>query len=199
MKLKHEIIFLFLILVSQSIVAQKPVKQFTPNSFSEAKYGKFAVNKNIPIQIRAQALLALAYYPELIDQDIEFILKKAKTPLTSRPTFRSLFKSKDNRIYRITISTESVEWLQPILFNNLPFNAQVGVLGHEIAHITEYKSKNFWQLLRIGIGMLSKKFTNSFEFNTDKRCIEHGLAYQLKDWSIYTREALKIGEWKGAN
>lgn len=198
MNLKQIITLLFLIIICQSILAQKPVKNFTPTSFSEVEYSKFSVNKSMPNEMRPQVLTALSYYPELSTVNIVFRMKESKTPLTSRPTFWSLFKAKKNRTYQITISTKAAEWLNPILFANLPYNAQIGVLGHEISHVADYNDKNFWQLLRIGVGMLSKKYTDKFEFNTDMRCVEHGLGYQLKSWSVYTRMALDLNEWKGA-
>ena len=45
---------------------------------------------------------------------------------------------------------------------------------------------------------LSKKKMDTFEFNTDKRCIDHGLGFQLLSWSKEVREKLKLTRWGGA-
>ena len=36
-----------------------------------------------------------------------------------------------------------------------------------------------------------------FEYNTDMRCIKHGLGYQLLSWSKEVRIKLKLIQWKG--
>ena len=156
-------------------------------------------NKTIPKDIAPQVLTALSFYPELQDVKIEFRLRKRKTPLTSRPRIFSVFRKKKNRNYVITISIETKEELTPILFSNLPYNAQIGVLGHELAHISDYTTLNTFQLLGLSFGMLSSKYVDKFEWDTDQRTIEHGLGYQLYAWSSYVRQALNIKEWLGAS
>ncbi len=99
----------------------------------------------------------------------------------------------------ITISTKSNKKLAPILFFNLPYNAQIGVLGHELGHITAYDTMHTGQLLTLIFKLLSSKYTDEFEFNTDRIGINHGLGYQLYDWSQYVRSALDIPEWRGAD
>ena len=47
--------------------------------------------------------------------------------------------------------------------------------------------------------MFSTKYTDRFEFNTDLICINHGLGFQLYDWSKFVRKSLNISEWKGAS
>lgn len=44
---------------------------------------------------------------------------------------------------------------------------------------------------------LSKNKMDQFEYNTDMRCIEHGLGYQLLSWSQEVRQKLNISHWKG--
>jgi hypothetical protein len=46
--------------------------------------------------------------------------------------------------------------------------------------------------------IFSKKAVDKFEFNTDLNSINHGLGYQLLDWSINVRENLKRVNWLGA-
>lgn len=184
--------------ICSGLSAQTPKLSFSQADYDSAYYYQFSQNKVIPEELRPQALIALSFYPELKEAHVVFKLKKKVTPLTSRPKVGSIFRRASKRTYVITISTESIGMLDPILFKNLPYNAQIGVLGHEIAHALDYHSKSSWQILGIAMGMISSKYTDRFEYNTDLRCIEHGLGHQLYAWSKYVREALDISMWKGA-
>lgn len=193
-------LYIFICSISlQFLFGQHPVKTFRVEEFKSERFEQYASNKKFPREIEPQVLTALSYYPELKDIKIEFRIKKRNTPLTSRPRIFSVFRKKKNRKYIITISSESSDRLVPILFSNLPYNAQIGVLGHELAHIADYNTKNTFQLLGLSFGMLSAKYVDKFEWNTDKRTIEHGLGYQLYAWSSYVRKALDIKEWHGAS
>lgn len=183
---------------SISVTAQTPVKQFTVNEYNNDLYSINNNKKKIPDEIKSQALIALSFYPELENRHITFRFRKRTTPLSSRPRLFSLFKRKKNRRYVITISTKTTSSLEPILLMNLPYNAQIGVLGHEIGHIIEYNQKKNLQIIGLAFKLLNSKYVNSFELNTDRIAIEHGLGYQLHNWSSYVRKALDIEEWKGA-
>lgn len=190
---------LLFLIAQQALNAQIPVQQFQEADIKLEDYQEFKTNKKVPKEIEKQALLALSFYPELKDTKIIFRLKKRNTPLTSRPRITSVFRGKKRRAYVITISSKAKEHLSPILFSKLPFNAQVGVLGHEIGHIVYYKEKSSFQLIGLSFKLFNSDFVDSFEFNTDQRTIEHGLGYQLLDWSIFVRKALGVIEWKGAS
>ncbi len=192
-------IFGIFLCICVHLTAQMPVKHFQKDTFDSLKYAAFETNKKIPGEIRPQALIALSHYPELRETKIIFRLRKRKTPLASRPQVWSVFKKRKNRTYIITISTRSSEALTPILFSKLPYNAQIGVLGHELGHTRYYSSKNTLQLIGLPFKLLKSKNTDAFEFNTDRISIEHGLGYQLYAWSSYVREVLNISEWRGAS
>ncbi|TEB40289.1 hypothetical protein D0809_31370, partial [Flavobacterium circumlabens] len=90
--------------------------------------------------------------------------------------------------------------LKPILLENLSFNAQIGVLGHELSHVSDYSTKGFGKMMNLlRIELLSKDKVDAFESQTDLYCIEHGLGYQLLDWSKSVRENIKLDFWRGAN
>lgn len=187
----------------------KSTAQTITNHFSSQTISKeilqkikedFGRNKVVPEKYEAQILIALSYYPELKNTKIEFRLTKAKTPLTSRPTVLGLFRSANKRNYCITISEQSIAYLEPILFKNLNFNAQIGVLGHELAHITSYNENGFGKMLNIiGIEIFSKKQVDRFEYKTDAICINHGLGFQLLEWSKIVRKNLGRENWRGAD
>ena len=191
--------FLYFIFLSTSLEAQTPIKKFEVEDYSHKLYSTYEHKKTIPDNIKNQALTALSFYPELKDRRITFRFRKRKTPLSSRPRLFSLFKKKKNRRYVITISTKTISRLEPILFLNLPYNAQIGVLGHEIGHVVEYNQKTNLQIISLGFKLLNASYVNNFEFNTDRISIEHGLGHQLYDWSSYVRHILNIEKWGGAS
>ena len=159
----------------------------------------YAKNKEIPEQYRKPILTALSYFPELQDVHIVFRIKKAYTPLTTRPNFAGMFKAKDHRTYIITISNETIDTLTRLLFENLSFDEQVGVMGHELSHVVDFNSKNFIQNLKNGIGHLSKRYLDKMEFNTDRICVMHGLGKYLEAYSMHVRQSMHVHNWRGAD
>ncbi|WP_435624894.1 hypothetical protein [Flagellimonas sp.] len=178
---------------------QKPKIEFVPEDFASADYEQYTSKKKFPEEIRPQVLTALSYYPQLRDTRITFRFRKRKTPLTSRPRILHVFLPKKWRAYVITISTETTESFTPILFSKLPYDAQIGVLGHEIAHIVDYRDQTSFQLISLGFKLGNPSFTDEFEFKTDERAISFGLGFQLLHWSSFVRKSLGIVEWKGAS
>jgi len=187
----------------QNCFSQKPEKEFSENSFSAEDYSiikKTVSNqKEIPAQFQKQILIALTYFPELEDTRIILRIKHVHTPLASRPSWTSILRNNENRVFVITISDSSDAILTPILLKNMPFNAQVGVIGHELSHISDFISKNSIGLMRVGLGNLSQHFLDRFEYRTDSICIAHGLGYQLLSWSIFVRQVFNDKNWDGAD
>jgi len=200
-----KIVLCFTVIVSFSneLKAQEIVKTFHQNSLTNKEIAilksKFGNHKTLIADYEKQMLIALSYFPELKDIKIKFKLKNRETPLATRPTVVSMFRSAKKRTYIISISKKSTNYLDAIVFKNLNYNAQIGVLGHELCHISEYLNKGFGKMCNVAaIEIFSKKAVDKFEFNTDLNCINHGLGYQLLDWSINVRENLKRVNWLGA-
>lgn len=187
---------------SLSLEGQAIHKQYSPKQMSDSEYIQlktlYGKNKTLPSGFEKQALTALSFYPELQSATILFRILPSQTPLASRPAILSAFRSPFRRTYLITISSETMSVMEPILLKNLPYNAQIGVLGHEIAHISYYCRQNTWQLIALALHYMGKRFTDSFEYNTDKACIDHGLGYQLLDWSLEVRNRIHSLNWRGA-
>lgn len=183
------ITFIF-IFCSFQLLAQQPIRDIAllQNTNWESYQTEFGNNKKLPQGYEKQALLALSFFPELKNIRIDFELTNDMTPLASRPTIWSVFRKPEKRHYLISISTKSKGILDSILLGNLNYNAQVGVLAHEISHVADYNTKNFWQFLRLGFGLLSSSYMDKFEYNTDAICIEHGAGFQLLAWSLNVRQ-----------
>lgn len=193
---------IILVSFSNGLKAQEIVKTFDQNSFTIDEITnlktKFGNHKTLIEDYEKQLLIALSYFPELKDIKVKFRLKNRKTPLTTKPTLFSMLCSSKKRTYVITISKKSTDYLENITFKNLRFNAQIGVLGHELSHVSDYINKGFGKMSHIAfIEIFSKKEVDKFEFNTDWNCINHGMGYQLLDWSTNVRQNLKIDNWRG--
>lgn len=157
-------------------------------------YGK---NKKLPCGFQIQSLLALSHYPQLKDIKIEFRLTDSKGSLYSQIDIKSLLNPWKERTYVVLIDTvKLVEYTRPTLLKNLPYNAQIGVLGHELAHTVSYLDKGGLQLAWIAFRyQTSKKYVIPFENATEERTIKFGLGFQLLAWSEFQYE-IKIKEGK---
>ncbi len=148
----------------------------------EKKFKKISLNGN---KYREQILIALKYYPELRETRIVFRNKKIKTTMACRPNFFSFFKPHKKRLYIIIISNKENRKEKGVLLKEVPFNAQIGVIGHELAHVADYGSKNMGELIKFGIDYLSKDKKRIIEHKTDSITIAHGLGWQLYDFSKF--------------
>ena len=144
--------------------------------------------KELPEGFELQTLLALRHYPELKNTHVKFIVKKAFIPLASRPATFSLLRKREHRTYRVIISDQSLPQMESVLLKNLPFNAQVAIIGHELAHTVEYETFNSYQISAVGLLYFFGSFRASMEKGTDRRTIEHGLGWQLLEYAEHVRE-----------
>ncbi|HEX8547998.1 MAG TPA: hypothetical protein VF691_13640 [Cytophagaceae bacterium] len=159
---------------------------------------EYGINKIIPPQFEHAALLALSHYPELKNIYVEFLItKKALFPYSSRPRVTDIFSDPEKRRYQIIIAAQS-KVLEKILLNNLPFKAQVGILGHELAHTALYLRQHANGLLKTGLFYFLPSFRERFEKDTDRAAIAHGLGKELLEYSTYIRTIeglLKNNPW----
>ena len=68
---------------------------------------------------------------------------------------------------------------------DVPFNAQIGVIGHEFAHIDDYENKNSFKIIGTGLHYLGHKGKRKLEQSIDLLTIQKGLGWQLYDWENY--------------
>lgn len=145
---------------------------------------EFGNNKSYPSEYEEQFLIALSHYPQLKDVTINLIFDKEKTTMSARPVISSLFCR--NRKYNIRIN--NADSFKGILLSKVPFNAQIGVIGHELAHIVDYEEKSFGQIITTGIGYLSRKYKRKLEHRIDSETIKQGLGWQLLDWAKFSMD-----------
>lgn len=165
-------------------------------SFSEDRFNGYTTPQTntvvqdasgIPEHLKASFLRAMEFYPELADQNIQFKQAKIKTTLNVRPTLASvLFKKKENREYIIRINNRTDN--QEILIDDIPYEARVGLFGHELAHIVDYKGLNAFQIMGRGIGYAFPGYHESYEKYIDLITVEAGLGNHLYEWASYIQD-----------
>ena len=143
--------------------------QFNNNKFFYEKY-------------ELQTLVALSFYPELKDTEISFRRRKLKTTMVARPKGMNVFRGKGKRHYIIYINDFPSAKISP---DSVSFNAQIGVIGHELAHLVEYQNISSLKMLYVGLSYFNKKFRAKFERATDLRTINHGLLWQCYDFALH--------------
>ena len=136
-------------------------------------------NKQVPSACKEAIRYALSFFPELQAIPIHFKYKKAILPVKSGPTLKSYFKQSKDRSYQVTISEKTVWEFEPLLFQNLDFNAQVGLIAHELAHIIQFQQYDRRQLITKWGSYFIPENRERIEQDADKRVIEHGLGWEL--------------------
>lgn len=122
--------------------------------------------------------VALRHYPELRKTNIRVKFKKINTTMIAQPEADFIVKSRNNRRYKIVIN--STKETIGINYEDLTFNALVGWIGHELAHITDYNKKSNGQLVQfISNYLFSRKHMKHTENCADKEAVKRGLGYAL--------------------
>lgn len=182
---------------SRCALAERPsrtVKSFDRNDFGtgavdslQLRYGR---SKILPAGYELQALLALSFYPELKDVKVRFVIgPHVLAPASSRPTILSSFRPPKEREYLVFIDTDSdMDIMDEILIGRMPFNAQIGLIAHELGHTADYLRRNTWGMIQVLVGNASTSYMNDYEYQTDQCAIAHGAGYQLLAWSEYVYE-----------
>jgi hypothetical protein len=148
---------------------------------------EFGQNKILPKGFELQTLIALSHFPELKDVKIKFVLKPTYIPLTSQPDLWTVLRKASKREYLIIISSQSSPIMDNILLKSLSFNAQIGVIGHELAHTVFYLDKTGEELASVALDYIFPNTRSQFEKDTDRRTIRHGLGWQLYEYATYVR------------
>ena len=142
-------------------------------------YGR---HKHFLKKFEMQSITALSFYPELWNENIAFKYKAINSTAQTTMTLASIFKKTDKK-YIIYINNDSTK--TGILLSDAPDNVQVAVIGHELAHIVDFKSRGFFDLALWGLKYLFVKTSTKIERKTDRITIQHGLGWPLYDWADY--------------
>ena len=128
------------------------------------------------------SLIALSYLPELIDEDLKFKFASINSTARTTVTFGSVFK-KFNKQYIIIINNDINR--TGMLLNQAPFDAQVALVGHELAHVLDFKDRSFLEMVWWGLSYLFVKQRTKIETLADQETIKHGLGWELYHWTNF--------------
>jgi hypothetical protein len=151
-------------------------------SKTESLKQTYAFCTDIPEEYELAFYTAISHYPELQQTRIEFRIKPLRTTMATRPA-KFLFKSRSNRVYKVYVNNKPN--FDGVYLASLNYDQQVGIIGHELAHILDYSHKSVFRLIGNGIGYLFPAYRKKYEGKTDIRTIKHGLGWQLFDFVDY--------------
>ena len=149
----------------------------------------YSHNKKFEKDFELQSLIALSYYPELKDVPITFEYHDIKTTMEVRPEYLSAFKN-HNRRYIIFID-DKVRNNEGLLLSEVSFNAQIGVIGHELAHIMDFQHRSVTSLLGLGIDYVFMKNHAKYERSIDEYAIKRGLGWQELEFADFMQNKSK--------
>ncbi len=170
-----------------------PIKQVTNNDLEKIYYQKIPT---IDSSIVKHFLFCKPYFSDIPYDNIKIKKKKQLIPLTTVPNPINLFRPKKKWSYTIKISTKTIPILTPILFDSLSLEGQLGVLAHELSHVSDFHNHNRGYLIKAFFWHFNPRKIDIFEYNTDYICINHGMGYQLLAWSIDTSILIGKGTMK---
>lgn len=169
--------------------AKSQLHKVAPRLYSELKLEpkkdslntEFGTNKIFLTGYDLVSLVALSHFPELKNTKIIFQSKSINSSMQAKPKGMNIFRRKGKRKYVVIINTINPK----VPLDSISFNAKIGVLGHELAHIIDYESKNFFQIAGIGLRYGNKNYRAKFERATDQRTLDYGLRWQSYDFATY--------------
>ena len=146
----------------------------------QASFGK---HKKFLPEFKQSALTALSFFPELANIKIEFAWSKSSQPFTAHVKYATLFRRAEKRTYVVCISRKMKKGREGVAPENLSFNQLTGCIAHELAHISDYVSKNSLKVLGTTLKYPFRKFRRKYEHKIDRATVRHGLGNQLKDFA----------------
>ncbi|WP_423129350.1 hypothetical protein [Gaoshiqia sp. Z1-71] len=177
--------------------AKEPVTEFVRDSLHiyRRQLTHHENHRLIP-EYKIQSLIALNYYPDLNGVAIQFKKKNIKTTMAAVPSWDFIFRSKENRTYRIFVNT-TVKKGKGVLPEEVPLNAQIGLIGHELGHLVDFENKTAAGILLTGAAYLLPPFRKKLERKVDEITVARGLGHQLKDFSDFVlNESDASGKYK---
>lgn len=145
--------------------------------------------KGLPEGFEVAAAIAYSAFPQLKDVKIDMILTNGGAPMESTVDITSLIGPRKNRRYRILLNDDQESYFKPILLRALPFDAQVGILAHELGHIVYYEDLNIFAFGKWGLRYLMEQdFRATHERTTDLMPVYHGLGSQIYQYAYFIRK-----------
>jgi hypothetical protein len=145
-------------------------------------------NKGLPKGFEIAAAIAYSAFPQLKDVNIDMVLTQGGAPMESTVDIWSLFGPRKNRHYLVLLNDAPDSYFDPILLRSLPFDAQVGILAHELGHIVYYDRLNIFAFGKWGLMYLRDDgFRATHERSTDLMPVYCGLGRQIYQYAYFVR------------
>ena len=185
-----------LVLIQKVDPAQEPPEyepyQY-PDTLANADYDLDSLlsiigdNKGLPPGYEIAAAIAYTAYPELREMNIDMVFTDYGPPMMADIDVWSLFGFRNNRRYIIKLN-DNQGVFDPILLRALPFDAQIGILAHELGHVAYYHRLNVFEFGKWGISyLMDDAFHATHERTTDLMPVYHGLGSQIYQYAHYVR------------
>lgn len=129
---------------------------------------------------------------DILDVNIKVKEKRIGTTMAMRPSFFSFFKKPEKRTYVLCINNRAD--FSGVLFRDVPHEARVGLLAHELMHVRDYQSRGFGGLVERGWQYLSRRGKHKFEHEIDQMVIDGGFGFFLYYWSAYVLDDSDVDE-----
>jgi hypothetical protein len=157
--------------------------------YYDSLHSIYSSKKTFVKEFELQSLIALSYYPELKDVTITFQYHDIKTTMEVRPEYTSAFKN-HNRKYIIFIDNDTHN-NEGVLLRDVSFNAQIGVIGHELAHIMDFEKRSVKSLLLLAVDYVTLKKHARYERSIDEYAIKRGLGWQELEFADFMQNKSK--------
>tara|TARA_R110002051_G_scaffold56554_1_gene105205 strand:+ start:8007 stop:8591 length:585 start_codon:yes stop_codon:yes gene_type:complete len=140
----------------------------------------------IPESIKDEVKIALAFYPNILNNPIEFKFQKniKKSTMLAQPNFWSLFKAKKNRKYKVLISEKIVIAGNAFATKDIPKEVMIGWIGHELGHIIDYKNRSSLNLIWFGI---KYTFSDNYIKEAERAADTHAVNYGMENYILATK------------
>ena len=174
---------IFLIALIFNTLLFNPLNDTVTTAFeNEEDYVVFQ-NKTIPVILEDAVKEALSYFPELKETDITFEMKRniSGAVMQAQPRIFSLFvDGKEGRKYRVKISRALDFGEVQLPIEEVPHDALVGWIGHELGHVMDYLNRSSTNMMHFGAKYyLSKKKIIEAELTADGYAIGCGMGHQI--------------------
>lgn len=157
---------------------------------SSTDESSFFHNKKCPPDLMAGFRKALSFFPELQNTFIfihEMSFYGVQHTVRSYPPYVILHWPKSKWVYPIILNkTRGIS----INFHDLSFDEQVGLLAHELAHISDFIKFSRYDIMKFTFKYaFNKNFVKNLEEKTDTKTIAKGAGIYLMKWRLYAFKA----------
>ena len=161
------------------LITSHQMDNLHPNNITVDESGIFI--KNVPEQFKKQFSFVCSHFHEIKGTNISLKFRPISMTMQARPNIWTVLGGK--REYFVFINTERDK--NGLLLEDIPFNAQIGIIAHELCHIIDYHYKTNWEIVKTGLWYLKKRNQEHYEKAIDYLVIKKGFGHQLRDWSHF--------------